>query len=43
LVHGSAVDAELKIVAVDRVPVSAGLGYEDVGVAMEHGFVLVDT
>ncbi len=39
---GSTIDAELLLVAVGRGPVSAGLGYEEVGVAMERGFVLVD-
>jgi dihydrolipoamide dehydrogenase len=35
-------DAELLLVAVGRGPVSAGLGYEDAGIAMERGYVLVD-
>jgi dihydrolipoamide dehydrogenase len=39
---GSSVDAELMLVAVGRGPVSAGLGYDEVGVAMDRGFVLVD-
>ena len=39
---GGSVDAELLLVAVGRGPVSAGLGYDEVGVAMERGFVLVD-
>jgi dihydrolipoamide dehydrogenase len=39
---GSTLDAELLLVAVGRGPVSAGLGYEEVGVAMDRGFVLVD-
>jgi dihydrolipoamide dehydrogenase len=39
---GESIDAELLLVAVGRGPVSAGLGYEDVGVAMDRGFVLVD-
>jgi dihydrolipoamide dehydrogenase len=30
------------LVAVGRGPVSAGLGYEEVGVAMDRGYVLVD-
>jgi dihydrolipoamide dehydrogenase len=42
LSDGSAVDAELMLVAVGRGPVSAGLGYDEVGVAMDRGFVLVD-
>jgi dihydrolipoamide dehydrogenase len=39
---GATIDAELMLVAVGRGPVSAGLGYEEVGVAMDRGFVLVD-
>ncbi len=39
---GATIDAEMLLVAVGRGPVSAGLGYEEVGVAMERGFVLVD-
>ena len=39
---GSTIDAELLLVAVGRGPVSAGLGYEEAGVAMDRGFVLVD-
>ncbi len=39
---GATIDAELMLVAVGRGPVSAGLGYDDVGVAMDRGFVLVD-
>ncbi|MGB6453509.1 MAG: dihydrolipoyl dehydrogenase [Streptosporangiaceae bacterium] len=39
---GSTIDAELLLVAVGRGPVSAQLGYEEVGVAMDRGFVLVD-
>jgi dihydrolipoamide dehydrogenase len=39
---GKTLDAELLLVAVGRGPVSAGLGYEDVGVRMDRGFVLVD-
>jgi dihydrolipoamide dehydrogenase len=36
------VDAEFLFVCVGRGPVSAGLGYDEVGVAMDRGFVLVD-
>ena len=36
------IEAELLLVAVGRGPVSAGLGYEEAGVAMDRGFVLVD-
>jgi dihydrolipoamide dehydrogenase len=39
---GETIEAELLLVAVGRGPVSAGLGYDDVGVAMDRGFVLVD-
>jgi dihydrolipoyl dehydrogenase len=39
---GKTLNAELMLVAVGRGPVSAGLGYEDAGVTMERGFVIVD-
>jgi dihydrolipoamide dehydrogenase len=39
---GATIDAEMLLVAVGRGPVSAGLGYDEVGVAMDRGFVLVD-
>ncbi len=39
---GATIDAELMLVAVGRGPVSAGLGYDEIGVAMDRGFVLVD-
>jgi dihydrolipoamide dehydrogenase len=39
---GKTIEAEYLLVAVGRGPVSAGLGYEDNGVATERGFVLVD-
>jgi dihydrolipoamide dehydrogenase len=39
---GATLDAELMLVAVGRGPVSAGLGYDELGVAMDRGFVLVD-
>jgi dihydrolipoamide dehydrogenase len=39
---GATIEAELLLVAVGRGPVSAGLGYDEVGVAMDRGFVLVD-
>jgi dihydrolipoamide dehydrogenase len=42
LAGGETIDAELLLVAVGRGPVSAGLGYDEVGVAMDRGFVLVD-
>ncbi len=39
---GTTIDAELMLVAVGRGPVTAGLGYDEVGVAMDRGFVLVN-
>ncbi|MFC4906807.1 dihydrolipoyl dehydrogenase [Actinomadura gamaensis] len=42
LENGTAIDAELLLVAVGRGPVSAGLGFEEAGVAVERGFVRVD-
>ena len=42
LAGGSTLDADLLLVAVGRGPVSAGLGYEEAGVAMERGYVKVD-
>jgi dihydrolipoamide dehydrogenase len=39
---GKTIDAELLLVAIGRGPVSEGLGYEQVGVEMERGFVTVD-
>ena len=42
LAGGKTLDAELLLVAVGRGPVSAGLGYEEAGVAMERGYVKVD-
>src|SRR5660397_88103 len=39
---GKTIEAELFLVAVGRGPVSAGIGYDEVGVAMERGFVTVD-
>ncbi len=42
LENGKTLEADLLLVAVGRGPVSAGLGYEEAGVAMERGFVLVD-
>src|SRR4029077_17667300 len=40
---GKTLDADLLLVAVGRGPVSAGLGYEEAGVATERGFVKVDS
>jgi dihydrolipoamide dehydrogenase len=42
LENGKTVEGELMLVAVGRGPVSEGLGYDEVGVAMDRGFVLVD-
>ena len=39
---GTTIDAELLLVAVGRGPASAGLGYEEAGVAMDRGYVTVD-
>jgi dihydrolipoamide dehydrogenase len=36
------IEADILLVAVGRGPVSAGLGYEDVGVVMDRGYVKVD-
>jgi len=42
LENGQTLDAELLLVAVGRGPVSADLGYQEAGVTMDRGFVLVD-
>jgi dihydrolipoamide dehydrogenase len=42
LERGKTLEAEFLLVAVGRGPVSAGLGYEEAGVAVERGFVVVD-
>ena len=42
LENGKEFEAELLLVAVGRGPVSQGLGYEEAGVEMERGYVLVD-
>jgi dihydrolipoamide dehydrogenase len=42
LENGKSFEAEIVLVAVGRGPVSEGLGYEEAGVAMDRGFVLVD-
>jgi dihydrolipoamide dehydrogenase len=39
---GETLEAELLLVAVGRGPVSAGLGYEEHGVRVDRGFVVVD-
>jgi dihydrolipoamide dehydrogenase len=40
--NGKVLEAEVLLVAIGRGPVSANLGYEEVGVEMERGFVKVD-
>jgi dihydrolipoamide dehydrogenase len=42
LENGKDFEAELVLVAVGRGPVSQGLGYEEAGVAIDRGYVLVD-
>ena len=42
LEDGSTLDADLLLVAVGRGPNATGMGYEEVGVAMDRGFVLTD-
>jgi len=42
LAGGKTLEAELLLVAVGRGPVSAGLGYEENGVTLNRGFVMVD-
>ncbi|MCE7081542.1 dihydrolipoyl dehydrogenase [Streptomyces sp. ST2-7A] len=42
LANGKTFEAELLLVAIGRGPVSQGLGYEEVGVAMDRGYVTVD-
>lgn len=39
---GKSIEAELLLVAIGRGPVSADLGYEQVGVEVDRGFVKVD-
>jgi dihydrolipoamide dehydrogenase len=39
---GEVIEAELLLVAVGRGPNTAGLGYEEVGVALDRGFVTTD-
>ncbi len=43
LAGGKTLDADLLLVAVGRGPVSADLGYAEIGVAVERGFVKVDS
>ncbi|TFC96866.1 MULTISPECIES: dihydrolipoyl dehydrogenase [Cryobacterium] len=42
LENGTVIEAEILLVAVGRGPSTAGLGFEEVGVAMDRGFVLTD-
>ena len=42
LEDGKEFSAEVLMVAVGRGPVSANLGYEEAGIAMDRGYVLVD-
>jgi dihydrolipoamide dehydrogenase len=39
LENGTTIDADILLVAVGRGPATSGLGYEEVGVAMDRGFV----
>ncbi len=39
---GETIDAELLLVAVGRGPTSSGLGYEENGITLDRGFVVVD-
>ncbi|MFE6255378.1 dihydrolipoyl dehydrogenase [Agromyces sp. NPDC057865] len=42
LENGETVEAELLLVAVGRGPATQGLGYEEVGVSMDRGFVITN-
>lgn len=42
LESGESLDADYLLVAVGRGPVTAGLGFEEAGVRLERGFVVVD-
>src|SRR5690606_39592202 len=42
LENGETVEAALLLVAVGRGPLTANLGYEEVGVQLDRGFVVVD-
>jgi dihydrolipoamide dehydrogenase len=42
LENGDTVDAELLLVAVGRGPSTANLGYEEVGITMDRGFVITN-
>ena len=42
LENGTTIEGEYLLVAVGRGPLTAGLGYEEAGITMDRGFVLVD-
>ncbi|MGV8886211.1 MAG: dihydrolipoyl dehydrogenase [Microbacteriaceae bacterium] len=42
LENGTTIEAELLLVAVGRGPVTAGLGFEEVGVTVDRGFVITN-
>ncbi|KQR54451.1 dihydrolipoamide dehydrogenase [Leifsonia sp. Leaf336] len=42
LEDGSTVEAELLLVAVGRGPLTQGLGYDEVGITLDRGFVITD-
>ena len=42
LADGKTLEAEIVLVAVGRGPVTEGLGYEEQGIPMDHGFVLIN-
>ena len=42
LEDGKSFSAEVLLVAVGRGPVSAGLGYEEAGIKLDRGYILVD-
>ncbi|GAA3868514.1 dihydrolipoyl dehydrogenase [Leifsonia kafniensis] len=42
LEDGKTIEAELLLVAVGRGPSTAGLGFEEVGITMDRGFVITD-
>jgi len=42
LENGATIEADILLVAVGRGPVTANLGYEEVGVTMDRGFVLTN-
>jgi dihydrolipoamide dehydrogenase len=39
---GTKVETEMALVTVGRVPVSSGLGFEKLGLHLEHGFIVVN-